>query len=285
MELTTLPIETRVTLGLAEVVGTADYGELMQLSAAYAVQVESLIVETADQEKLAIDSKEAVVKAYKRIEALRVQHVGYPTKLATEINKACKSLKDSLVSTKEKIGRKIQDFRDLEEKKRQAALIEQQAQERASAGEKSCATCLSLIRCENTNDCHMIEEGKVTIIGNIDEFSCPKWHHQIEMAPLPTEGSGEPVALESSTPEPPPPAENVVKTDSGASAHTRKQWTFKVTNFAKFVRAVGSNKKPELVAEDLLEVKRGALNKLIRREEDPVRKIPGLKISEEKVLV
>lgn len=280
-------IDTQVMLKLAEVAGSADYTQLLQAASSYEQQVDSIVVDNEDHEKLAIDSRDVIKSAYKQAESLRVRYVGFPTKFVSEVNKVFKGLKESLDKSRKRVDYKILKFREKRDAEIEAAKVEYDKQQQAADGVKTCATCLSVVLNDAGGmDCHAYKEGEITVVH--EGFTCDKWHHQIDgIGGLPAEGNGEPTAVQTGPPPPPEEAPNVTTTSSGSKAHTRKQWTFEVKDFEKFVRAVGNKKKEELVAEELLEIKRGPLLKLIRSRKDEGEKIsvPGLRIYEEKVLV
>lgn len=218
--------------------GSPTYAKLLEISTRYGQQVESIVVKTDADEKQAVDSRAAVVKAYKIAEDMRVDLTGFPGKFVREVNKLFKDVKDSLVSTRDKLDRRIQAFRRVRE-----ALVE--AEKRAAE------------------------------------------QAQGVQPQLPVEGPpGEPQQVQVGAPDAPEQPDNVTRSESGHAMYEREDWDFEVMDFGKLVRAIGNKKKEELVPEDLLELKRGGMLKLIRREENPIRKgIPGVKIKKVKRMV
>ena len=291
------PMDMQIMLQVSEKVAqNPTYITLLQLSSKYVTETQSVVVESAEDEGKAADSLKAVTEALKLTEMLRKEQVDFPTKYCKVVNGMFKEVKKSFESVKQKLKHGVQKYRDKCDAERKAAIAEaerievEQAAETAGPAkpeqERSCATCAYANREATPWECGKYMEGRLTII--YDGFVCNNWSS--EGAPVQMElpdnmDEGDPVALRMEPPPPPPPPENVVTGEAGGRVYTKKVWDYEMLDFGKFVRAVGSTKHPELVAENLLEVRRGELLKVIRREESPIRRISGLKIKQVKEIV
>lgn len=253
------------------------YIELLQQSTALQVQSRDFIVESDNDEREAADILQRIKTNTKRLEDMRTAKVAFPNRFVKIVNGMFKATKDENHKAELRIKDQIARFRNKREAEYAAA---KQAQSEVAA---SCSTCGYANRDATPWECSVVQDGIVTIVH--EGYSCEKYNPSaarpnVELPQL----DGDPQSVATSPPPPPPPPGNVTRGQAG-SVHSRKEWDYEITDFAKFVRAVGNNKKTELIPEELLSVNRSALLKIIRREENPVRKIAGLKIAQKTVVI
>lgn len=281
----------QVMLQVSEkVIAKPAYVTLLQLSSEFQQRSKSIVVSDKATEEAAADSLKAIREALRLAEMLRKEQVDFPAKFCKVVNGMFKEIKDALHSAQAKLKREIGLYRDKVDAEHKAAVVEaerQRLEQEQQIGlpldQQTCNTCASADKTATPWECGVYAEGKLTIVH--DTFTCPKWNMtQGPMAiELPDE-AGEPVKVDMEPSPPPPPPDNVTKGESG-TVYTKKEWDYEITDFEKLVRSIGNKAHPELVAEDLLELKRGSLLEIIRRAENPVRRIAGLKIKEKKVVV
>lgn len=267
--------EVQAAMEQAKVAGEPMFLQLCQISAHYAGIVDTVVVNSDEDYKKLSDSIKAVKEALKIAEQIREAKVKFPLLAQRAINGLFKPLKDQLMSVRDKLDRKAVSWTDKKDAEAEAARIE--AEEKVREGE-TCNTCLSLRLIEGVHVCYMVQQGISTPV-EPETKACTVWAPK-SLIQIPEEG--ETGVLFTEPPPPPPPPNQTVKGED-SSLTMKRVWDFEVKDFGKFVRAVGSNGHPELVAENLLELRRGEILKIIRREEERVTKIAGLKIFQKKV--
>lgn len=267
--------EVQAAMEQAKIAGEPMFLQLCQLSAHYAGVVDTVVVNSDEDYKKLSDSIKAVKEALKIAEQIRKAKVKFPWLVQGAINGLFKPLKDQLVSVRDKLDRKAIQWTDKKDAEDAAAKIE--AEEKLRENE-TCNTCLSMRLIGGVDVCYMVQQGISTPV-TPETKACTVWAPR-SLIEVPEEGE---TAVLHTEPLPPPPPPNQTVKGEGSSLTMRKVWDYEVKDFGKFVRAVGSNSHPELVPENLLELRRGEILKIISRDEERVTRIAGLKIFQKKV--
>lgn len=256
------------------VAGDQKYLTLLQTSTSLVLTAKAITVDNVGQESVAADVLKMLRDNSSALEDMRTGQVAFPNRFVKVVNTMFKVTKEENHKAVARVKELVVKYRRKKENEQKAAELDAMD---SNVG-VFCDTCGYVDMTEEMWRCGKFAEEKQQNSIVHGAFTCPKHDPNASTMVFDLADEGDVVTLAVSSPPPPPPESNVTKGEQG-SLHTRKEWDFEVTDFGKFVRAVGSNAKPELVPVDLLKINRAELLKILRKE-DRVKRIAGLKIHE-----
>lgn len=116
---------------MARIAGEKDFGELLQEITQYEVQTANIVVQSDEQEKMAVESLGAVRTTKKQVEALRKAYTLFPLRLKQTIDGMFKQLGGQCDRVEKRLLEPIQGYRRERERQYQEQLAREQ--ERISA--------------------------------------------------------------------------------------------------------------------------------------------------------
>ncbi len=247
-------IDTRVGLELQRLQTQPEFMQLMMNSATYDRAAQQTGKLTTPEEMFAAVELFANVKLVeKAAETMRKDLVAFPNMLAKTFNAMFKGIGVSCGRAKDRLNKEIVAFRE-KEKVEHAAKVEAAAKAEAEA--------------------KAIAEKKLQ-----EQMELPA----DEREPLDAETTNEIVSL---TPEVPEAPANALATSSGKTVHGRMVRKVEVTDKLAFLKAVVSKgKATERFTLDMVDVNMAQMRTLTGKTGEKVKKIPGVKVWDEEVMV